>query len=172
MSAVSRAARLRRGLLPATVALTLGAAYLWPTRDDGLAPPPDPPAGRGTDRELPSAQRLRHADVTHADTASPFLRAFERGVAAYNADDVDGAVDAFEEAVRLDPGSAEARINLGLVYLRLRRTDDALRELSHGASLEAQPRHGSDREVRRTRDATIERHDPSVAQESRQPRVR
>lgn len=46
-------------------------------------------------------------------------------------------MDAFEEAVRLDPTSSEARINLGLLYLRQRRTDDALRELTQGVELES-----------------------------------
>lgn len=71
-------------------------------------------------------------------TSAPpsFVTAFERGVAAYNADDPDAAVDAFEEAVRLAPDDAEARINLGLVYLRLRRADDGIRELHEGARLE------------------------------------
>ncbi len=65
----------------------------------------------------------------------PVAAAFERGVAAYNADDADAAADAFEEAVRLAPDASEAHINLGLVYLRLQRPEDAMRELVTGASL-------------------------------------
>lgn len=65
----------------------------------------------------------------------PVTAAFERGVATYNVDDADAAADAFEEAVRLAPDEPEARINLGLVYLRLQRPEDAMRELSMGASL-------------------------------------
>jgi tetratricopeptide (TPR) repeat protein len=63
------------------------------------------------------------------------VTAFERGVAAYNADDPDAAADAFEEAVRLAPEASEAHINLGLVYLRLQRPEDAMRELMTGAAL-------------------------------------
>src|SRR5262245_15955670 len=69
----------------------------------------------------------RHA----ARAASPL----ERGIAAYNADDLEAAVDAFEEAVRLMPREPEAHINLGLVYLRLQRTEDAMRELALGTTL-------------------------------------
>lgn len=65
--------------------------------------------------------------------------AFERGVAAYNADDADAAMDAFEEAVRLAPQEPEAHINLGLVYLRLQRPEDAMRELTKGAALAQGP---------------------------------
>lgn len=68
--------------------------------------------------------------------SDPFTEAFERGVAAYNADDAEAALDAFEEAVRLAPDDPEARINLGLVYMRLQRPEDGLRELSLGARLE------------------------------------
>lgn len=74
----------------------------------------------------------RHAAGAAAD---PVRAAFERGVAAYNTDDAEGAADAFEEAVRLAPNDPEAHINLGLVYLRLQRSDDAMRELTLGASL-------------------------------------
>jgi tetratricopeptide (TPR) repeat protein len=65
----------------------------------------------------------------------PVAAACERGVAAYNADDTDAAVDAFEEAVRLAPGEPEAHINLGLVYLRQQRPEDAMRELTKGSAL-------------------------------------
>ena len=74
--------------------------------------------------------------------------AFERGVAAYNVDDAEAAVDAFEEAVRLAPEQSEAHINLGLVYLRLQRPEDALRELTIGASL-AKSHPGATTESRR-----------------------
>jgi tetratricopeptide (TPR) repeat protein len=76
--------------------------------------------------------------------------AFERGVAAYNADDADAALDAFEEAVRLAPAEPEGHINLGLVYLRLQRPEDAMRELAVGTSL-ARSRGGTAKRPRRNR---------------------
>jgi tetratricopeptide (TPR) repeat protein len=77
--------------------------------------------------------RREHLDRVQDGT---YAAAFERGVAAYNIDDVEAAADAFEEAVRLAPHEAEAHINLGLVYMRLQRPDDGLRELAAGAALE------------------------------------
>lgn len=90
------------------------------------------PDGRTQPRSMQSRSRHAHAPAVGAD---PVAAAFERGVAAYNADDVDAAADAFEEAVRLAPDEAEAHINLGLVYLRLERPDDAKRELEIGEVL-------------------------------------
>ena len=88
------------------------------------------------DRRPPSARPPRDGQRSgHERGDDPLAAAFERGVAAYNADDTDEAVDAFEEAVRLAPEEPEAHINLGLVYLRLQRPEDAMRELTTGASL-------------------------------------
>ena len=89
---------------------------------------------------IPPAARPR-APLTPAATA-----AFERGLAAYDADDLEAAMDAFEEAVRLAPDHREAHINLGIVYLRLQRPNDALRELAQGTR--DQQRH---KRVRRNR---------------------
>src|SRR5262249_4093599 len=94
------------------------------------APQRPPPIVRGT----PPAARA----------VSPL----ERGIAAYNADDLDAAMDAFEEAVRLTPREPEAHINLGLVYLRLQRTEDAMRELAVGASLAQCKKHAHKRSRR------------------------
>lgn len=87
------------------------------------------------ERPLPRGHPSRERTWSQHD-GDPVTAAFERGVAAYNADDVDAAADAFEEAVRLAPDEPEARINLGLVYLRLQRPEDARRELATGAALE------------------------------------
>ena len=127
------------------MAVTIGigaATRAWERRVDrlaGLPPAPvrlapyTPPAPT---RGLPPGHRLH--DRSRPDgggSGDPVTAAFERGVAAYNADDADAAADAFEEAVRLAPEASEAHINLGLVYLRLQRPDDAMRELVMGASL-------------------------------------
>ena len=40
------------------------------------------------------------------------------------------AASEFERAIRLDPQSAEAHYQLARVYVRLKRTDDAQRELA------------------------------------------
>jgi len=101
------------------------------TPTDAAAPP---------HQRLPRPHPFREREGSeHGD--QPLTAAFDRGVAAYNADDAEAAADAFEEAVRLAPDEPEARINLGLVYLRLQRPEDAMRELAIGAAL-AKSREG------------------------------
>jgi hypothetical protein len=80
----------------------------------------------------------RREHLERLQDGGTYAAAFERGVAAYNIDDVEAAADAFEEAVRLAPNEPEAHINLGLVYMRLQRPADGLRELAAGAALEDQ----------------------------------
>jgi tetratricopeptide (TPR) repeat protein len=122
----------------------------WRGPDVGSARPPDRLRTVGRDRSLSGGNAL---DLP----SDRFTAAFERGVAAYNADDAETAVDAFEEAVRLEPDNAEARINLGLVYMRLQRAQDAMRELEAGARLERERRSENDthRGERRGRADTI-----------------
>ena len=93
-------------------------------------------------------QRLQVPPVAapRAPPQAAAIAAFERGVAAYNADDLEGAMDAFEEAVRLTPHYREAHINLGIVYLRLQRPSDALRELAQATRDSQRPKR-----VRRNR---------------------
>jgi tetratricopeptide (TPR) repeat protein len=94
--------------------------------------PRSPTAVLERPREPPPLERGRRRAGAGDHTLAA---AFERGIAAYNADDAEAAMDAFEEAVRLAPAEPEAHINLGLVYLRLQRPEDAMRELTKGASL-------------------------------------
>ena len=155
MSAVQ--AQFRRRWIRTTLALAAGSTLIlagWYTAPHGGEMPTLPsgplaapayvrPLVRSTDR------RLR----AQAPGPSSFETAFERGLAAYNADDPDAAADAFEEAVRQAPDDPEAHINLGLVYLRLRRADDGLRELGEGARLAQRRHHGLT--AAEARDATI-----------------
>jgi tetratricopeptide (TPR) repeat protein len=116
------------GICAATLAWELhsiGAFIQEPTSQDVALP---------VDRPLPHRHPARERKRSERG-GDPVTAALERGVAAYNADDADAAADAFEEAVRLAPDEPEARINLGLVYLRLQRPEDAMRELAAGAAL-------------------------------------
>jgi tetratricopeptide (TPR) repeat protein len=117
-----------------TALLLATASAAWWTRS-GLAPSP---SIRPALPPLPARPGvpLRRPAVRAPLFYDSYASAFDRGIAAYNADDVDAAADAFEEAVRLAPDDAEARINLGLVYMRLQRPEDGLRELSTAAELE------------------------------------
>jgi hypothetical protein len=130
--------------MAAPLVLACVAAIVW------FVSAPPRPGGDGTAAsDVPLVPRSLAPH--HRNTAPPrdttFAAAFERGIAAYNADDVEAAADAFEEAVRLAPSEPEAHINLGLVYMRLQRPDDGLRELAAGAALE------------RERDGTMDTHE-------------
>jgi tetratricopeptide (TPR) repeat protein len=81
------------------------------------------------------AHEVKDLHFTFPPSTAPAEAAFQRGVAAFNGDDAEAAADAFEEAVRLAPTSPEAHINLGLVYTRLNRMDDAIRELETALAL-------------------------------------
>jgi tetratricopeptide (TPR) repeat protein len=156
------AARSRAPIVAAVVLACIGAvAWLVPRG----APTP---AAEPSSTEIAAPSVPRRLDLPRRDGLAPaddgtFAAAFERGVAAYNADDVESAADAFEEAVRLAPSEPEAHINLGLVYMRLQRPEDGLRELAAGAALEHEraARHpGRGHAKERTRpDDTIGSHD-------------
>ena len=59
--------------------------------------------------------------------------AFELGVARYLAADLDGAVDAMGDAVRLQPSDGWSRVVLGLTLLESDRLEEAVGELVEGA---------------------------------------
>jgi tetratricopeptide (TPR) repeat protein len=126
-----------RPLVAAAIALASVGMLAWaiardtPDRDRRPAPALAEPAP-----EIPRRLESPRASAAAPPEDSTFAAALERGIAAYNADDVDAAADAFEEAVRLAPEEPEAHINLGLVYMRLQRPEDGLRELAAGARLE------------------------------------
>ena len=54
--------------------------------------------------------------------------AFARGVALHQANDVLGAIEAYEECLALDPGRVEARSNLGAALVRLGRYGPAVEQ--------------------------------------------
>jgi tetratricopeptide (TPR) repeat protein len=60
---------------------------------------------------------------------------FVKGVAAFNAGDNQGAVTAFEAAVRKAPDAPEIKVNLALAYLRVGRSSDAIAELEKAAAM-------------------------------------
>jgi tetratricopeptide (TPR) repeat protein len=76
---------------------------------------------------LALAATLSVATPSRALAASPGQPAADRGAARYRAGDVEGAGEAFREAIRLDPGLANAWQSLGWVEHRLGHDDEALR---------------------------------------------
>lgn len=63
------------------------------------------------------------------EAAGPARAQFLLGKANYEATQFPQAEEAFLEALRLDPGFPGVHLELGKVYISLRRTDDAIREL-------------------------------------------
>ncbi len=89
-------------------------------------------AARGfarTAREL----RLSTLQVVQRDSFEVVL-GFARASLARG--DLDGALEQFEFAVELAPGSAAAQAELGLAYLRGGRTQDAVRSLTRASELD------------------------------------
>ena len=80
----------------------------------------------------------RQFDFKLAKLAPIGAEDFARGVAAFEKGDAAAAAAAFEQAVQKAPDAPEARVNLGLVYLKLHRTADAIAQLEQAAALAPQ----------------------------------
>lgn len=87
-------------------------------------------------REGLVAQGLAELEAARALDADDAQIAYELGVARYLSEDVDGAVDAMGDAVRLAPDDGWPRVVLGLVLLEGGRFEEAGGELSEGARLQ------------------------------------
>ena len=74
-------------------------------------------------------------DFRLGPASSPAEDAFRKGVDAFSRGDYVSAAQAFEEVVRLAPDSAEGHTNLGLAYLQLSRTEEAVAALEEASRL-------------------------------------
>ena len=81
-----------------------------------LTAPPDPNA----------------ANVARLKAANEF---YQSGLAKYEAGDLKAAVSAYLESLKLEPGSAEVLLNLGLSYLRLEKEKEAIKAFSESVKL-------------------------------------
>ena len=63
------------------------------------------------------------------EAASPARAEFLRAKAYYEATQFPQAEESFQQVLRLDPAFPGAHLELGKVYISMRRTDDAIREL-------------------------------------------
>lgn len=78
---------------------------------------------------LASAPEPAAAQVSTAPVKDPVERsdeAFARGVSLHQAGDVIGAIDAYEQALRLTPWRLDARSNMGAALARLGRFEEAI----------------------------------------------
>lgn len=78
---------------------------------------------------------LLPASVQSAPQAEASRTHFNRGVELQQKGDLEGAQQAYEEALRLAPRRVDALANLGLVYLNLGRNEKALEALSKALAL-------------------------------------
>jgi YaiO family outer membrane protein len=60
---------------------------------------------------------------------------YERGIEAREAGDLEAAATAFERALGRDPGNADVRLQLGIVYSWQKRYAEALEELAHARAI-------------------------------------
>src|SRR3954468_3879350 len=74
-------------------------------------------------------ESAKYVFETMFEAAAPARAQFLLGKAYYEATLFPQAEESFLEALRLDPRFPGARLELGKVYISLRRTDDAIREL-------------------------------------------
>lgn len=76
---------------------------------------------------------------TQTGVPSPQERAdefFARGVALHQAGDILGAIEAYQDALKLDPDRIEPRSNLGAAFVRLGRYEDAIEQYRKGLALD------------------------------------
>jgi Tfp pilus assembly protein PilF len=93
--------------------------------DPGLCDPPAKAPGG-----LVSARSFTHK-VPKAAT-----KEFDRGVHAWTKGENEPAAQHLAEAVRLDPGFVEARIDLAIVYAKLGQSEEALEQYDRALELE------------------------------------
>ena len=60
---------------------------------------------------------------------------YEAGRTRFESGDVKGAVDAFLQSIKLEPGSAEVYLNLGHAYLKLQKDADAAKAFKQSLKL-------------------------------------
>src|SRR4051794_12038389 len=79
--------------------------------------------------KIHNLERAKDVFQTMFEAAGPVRAQFLLGKAYYEATLFPQAEESFLEALRLDPRFPGVRLELGKVYISLRRTDDAIREL-------------------------------------------
>ena len=70
-----------------------------------------------------------------AATTNPAMDLYQTGRSRFEAGDVKGAIDAYVQAVKLEPNSAEIFLNLGHAYLKLDKNSDAIKAFKQSVKL-------------------------------------
>lgn len=101
------------------------------------------PASPPTIAENPPPLRLARAKApvpapvatNTAPAAKPAMDLYATGRTRFEAGDFKGAIDAYRDAVKLEPGSAEIYLNLGHAYLKLEKDNDAIKAFKQSLKL-------------------------------------
>ncbi|HKS09170.1 MAG TPA: tetratricopeptide repeat protein [Pyrinomonadaceae bacterium] len=70
-----------------------------------------------------------------APTLSPAMDLYATGRSRFEAGDVKGAIDAYLQSIKMDPGSAEVFLNLGHAYLKVQKDGDAIKAFKQSLKL-------------------------------------
>jgi Flp pilus assembly protein TadD len=70
-----------------------------------------------------------------APALSPAMDLYNTGRSRFEAGDVKGAIDAYVQSIKLEPGSAEVLMNLGHAYLKLEKNTDAIKAFKQSLKL-------------------------------------
>ena len=68
-------------------------------------------------------------------TTNPAIELYQTGRTRFEAGDTKGAVDAYLQAIKLEPNSAEVFLNLGHAYLKLDKNSDAIKAFKQSVKL-------------------------------------
>lgn len=66
---------------------------------------------------------------------SPAMDLYATGRSRFEAGDVKGAIDAYLQSIKMEPGSAEVFLNLGHAYLKLQKDSDAIKAFKQSLKL-------------------------------------
>jgi tetratricopeptide (TPR) repeat protein len=101
-------------------------------------PAPAPELG-STPPPLALAKKEAPAPAVPAPAASapanPAMDLYATGRSRFEAGDVKGAIDAYLQSIKLEPGSAEVFLNLGHAYLKLQKDADAIKAFKQSLKL-------------------------------------
>lgn len=70
-----------------------------------------------------------------APALSPAMDLYATGRSRFEAGDVKGAIDAYLQSIKMEPGSAEVFLNLGHAYLKLQKDGDAIKAFKQSLKL-------------------------------------
>ncbi len=73
--------------------------------------------------------------VPAAPALSPAMDLYATGRSRFEAGDVKGAIDAYQQSIKLEAGSAEVFLNLGHAYLKLQKDGDAIKAFKQSLKL-------------------------------------